>query len=436
MKLIIHRGTHEIGGSCVEIRDNDTGILIDIGLPLPHIGNNDFGARELEKCTGQELLKRKILPDIPGIYTWDIRTPAIHALLLSHAHLDHYGFIQYIKESVAVYCGEPSKKLINATVPFTPFSQYMLKNTISIKSNKRFSIGSLRITPYLMDHSAFDAYGFLVASGSKRIFYSGDFRDHGRKAKAFQWFLKNGPKKVDALLLEGTMLSRPDENTISETDIEQKIVDLAEKTDNIVFIYSSSQNIDRLVSVYRAAIRTHRLLVIDVYTALILDTLHSFATLPYPSKKFPGIRVFYPYWLCERLAKQGKREMMYRFKDYKITKEEISANLNEIIMLVRPSMVTDLNRIDGLDGASLVYSLWEGYLEEPYVKNFMNYMNKRGVSWHSIHTSGHATVEALKKMVNRLQPKMVIPIHTVVPKEYGKYFNKVRVAEDGEVVEI
>ncbi len=34
MDLTIHRGTHEIGGSCVELATENTRILIDVGLPL------------------------------------------------------------------------------------------------------------------------------------------------------------------------------------------------------------------------------------------------------------------------------------------------------------------------------------------------------------------------------------------------------------------
>jgi ribonuclease J len=34
MNLIIHRGTNEIGGSCIEIATNKSRVLIDIGLPL------------------------------------------------------------------------------------------------------------------------------------------------------------------------------------------------------------------------------------------------------------------------------------------------------------------------------------------------------------------------------------------------------------------
>jgi ribonuclease J len=36
MKLVIHRGTHEIGGSCVEVYSNSgkSRLIIDVGMPL------------------------------------------------------------------------------------------------------------------------------------------------------------------------------------------------------------------------------------------------------------------------------------------------------------------------------------------------------------------------------------------------------------------
>ena len=36
MILTIHRGTHEIGGSCVEICTDKAKILIDLGMPLDY----------------------------------------------------------------------------------------------------------------------------------------------------------------------------------------------------------------------------------------------------------------------------------------------------------------------------------------------------------------------------------------------------------------
>ena len=162
MNIIIHRGTHEIGGSCVEIQSDKARILLDIGLPLTATGSNDYGANELEKLTGEQLVEKGWLPDIEGIYTWDKRQPVIDGVVLSHPHLDHYGFIKYLKDQIPIHIGAAAKDLILATSVFTSFPQSALKNTVLMKHRREFSIGDFVITPYLMDHSAFDAYAFLV----------------------------------------------------------------------------------------------------------------------------------------------------------------------------------------------------------------------------------------------------------------------------------
>ena len=71
----------------------------------------------------------------------------------------------------------------------------------------------------------------------------------------FEWLVHHGPTSVDALLMEGTVLGSARITARSEKEIEQAIVDRIRKTKSIVLAYGSSQNIDRLVSFYRAAIR-------------------------------------------------------------------------------------------------------------------------------------------------------------------------------------
>ena len=34
MKLVIHRGTREIGGTCIQLSDQGATLLLDLGLPL------------------------------------------------------------------------------------------------------------------------------------------------------------------------------------------------------------------------------------------------------------------------------------------------------------------------------------------------------------------------------------------------------------------
>ena len=85
--------------------------------------------------------------------------------------------------------------------------------------------GPFLITPFLNDHSAFDAYSFLVESDGRGLFYTADLRGHGRKAALFERFLKTAPKGIDVLLMEGTTIGREGgkETINSETELEQEM---------------------------------------------------------------------------------------------------------------------------------------------------------------------------------------------------------------------
>ena len=41
MELLVHKGNHEIGGTCIQVTSGTTTILLDVGLPLsaasPHV---------------------------------------------------------------------------------------------------------------------------------------------------------------------------------------------------------------------------------------------------------------------------------------------------------------------------------------------------------------------------------------------------------------
>ena len=65
-----------------------------------------------------------------------------------------------------------------------------------VESGVMQNIAGFDVTPYLMDHSAFDAYAYHVTDNKKSLLYTGDFRAHGRKSSAFKWFLHNAPEKL------------------------------------------------------------------------------------------------------------------------------------------------------------------------------------------------------------------------------------------------
>lgn len=116
----------------------------------------------------------------------------------------------------------------------------------------------IRIMSYLMDHSAFDAAAFEIFAEDKRLVYSGDFHRHGRKLKCFYKFIRSVQKSPDILLCEGTSIGRADADIQTEDELELDIAALAGKVDGAVLFQCSAQNIDRLVSVYKAALRSKR----------------------------------------------------------------------------------------------------------------------------------------------------------------------------------
>lgn len=432
MKFKIHRGANEIGGSCVEIWTESSRVVLDLGMPLVNPDQTPFESKLIKDIDQNELLKMGVLPEIDSLYSKSHNT----ALVISHAHQDHYGLVKYIDDSCVVFLGEPTHKLIQLTNTFTR-QQNEISNYRYYKSGQPFFFGDIEITPYLMDHAAFDAHAFMVKADGKSLFYSGDFRIHGRKPKVFNWFKYNVDSNVDYLLLEGTTLGR-NEPFPTEEDLENAFVDQFKRKDGVNLVYVSGQNIDRLTTIYRACKRSGKIFAIDFYVACVLKEMARFNNIPHPSNQFPEVKVFFPYRLSRMISNQGEQQLLYQFKSFKITKEEIDNNFKKVVMTVRPSMMTDLKFLNCLQGGAFIYSMWGGYRKEETTKQFIDFLTSKGMEDVQIHTSGHADLGGLKKMVDALKPKFLVPIHTFEGDEYKKIFDDTEVKRlaDGEVVVI
>jgi ribonuclease J len=184
VRLTVHRATHQIGGNCIEVRAaDDHRIILDVGRPLDAPRN---------AC--------KLLPK-----TLDTSSPA-DGVLISHPHQDHYGLLDEVPSGWPVYSGEPTARLIKLSSAI--FGKTLPHTFTPWKSGASFEVGPFTITPFLIDHSAFDAHMLLIEVHGKRLFYSGDFRAHGRKSVLTRRLMAAPPKDLDVLLMEGTNLGR------------------------------------------------------------------------------------------------------------------------------------------------------------------------------------------------------------------------------------
>ncbi len=437
MKLLIHRGAHEIGGNCIELASGDTRIIFDFGMPLvqPADKKSKFDSFSIRKKEVDELIASGVLPPVQGLYHGFDSEKPVNAVIISHPHQDHYGLAGFIRNDVPIYLAKEAYKIIEVSDLFLPIKAHIQRH-VFFGDRQPFSLGPFRITAYLMDHSAFGAYAFLIEADGKSVFYSGDFRGHGRKAKLFQKFLRTAPAPVDCLLMEGTTLSRTDGRCQTEEDLETEIVKVAKKYSNIRLLYMSAQNIDRVVTFYRAAVKTNSLFVVDLYTAYLLDELQGFSKIPYPNASFKNLRVFFSKRMMTHLYRQNRKDIVYKFRAFEISIEELKAGKRGAFLIFRDSLLEDIKRIGNFKDSVLIYSMYTGYMKEPRFETVQQFLKDNGIDLEVIHTSGHATFQDLKKLVSALRPEMVIPIHTFEPQMYVKLHSNVPPLPDGEALAI
>ena len=387
MKIIIHRGQNQIGGSIVEVATEKTRIVFDAGINLD------------EKETVD-------IPEIEGLFSGH---KLYDAVFISHYHSDHIGLLDYIVPDIPIFMGEKSYNI------FKSASEYRRKSSsfkpTFIYDRTAITVGDITITPFICDHSAFDSYMFLIEADEQKVLYTGDFRANGRLD--FDALLSMLPK-VEVLIIEGTTLTRESNiANIEEEFLEEIAVKELQKHKGPAFIMMSAMNIDRLITAYNAANATDRIFLEDIYSAEIATSIEE--DVPKPNGKLPA-RVFLTVGGDENYKK------LQKFGKAKIGKEEIAKT--PFLMCVRSSMINYLKRLNELcsfeDGV-LFYGMWKGYMEQESTKAFIEFMKSKGVKLHILHTSGHADELTIERMITTVSPKIIIPIHTENADWFDKY---------------
>ena len=380
MKITIHRGTHQIGGCATEICTANTRIFVDFGSALD-------GSAGIQ---------------IDGLNTGKA---ACDGVLLTHYHGDHVGEINTILPGIPLYCGETAKLIMQKLNSRTKqIDGDVLLNMNTFAQGQSFQIGDIKITPYSVDHSAYDSYMFLIEAEGKRVLHTGDFRTHGFRGKGVPKVLEKLVGKVDVLICEGTTINGDHETALSEYELSLKIRDYI-KEHKYVFAVCSSTNFDRLAAVCNAVPRG-RYRVCDKYQLEMMEIMREHTKdytelyqfermLWYSSHLVPKMR---DRGVCMfvRLGNSSHRKIMEKFAD------------------LQPR---------------ILYSMWKGYLDEPKNAAFVE-----GFPLDRLHTSGHADINAIRTAIEITQPEIVIPIHTESPDKFKNIAGSrtVLVCEDGE----
>lgn len=367
MKVIIHRGTHQIGGVATEIKTEKTRIIIDMGEELG--------------------LDSTFVPHPLSITGVTDNNGTCDAILITHYHGDHIGQLLNAHRDIPIYMGEFAKAVLLATLRD---DQTDLKSRIAAAKTfcpgVRFNIGDISITPYSIDHSACDSYMFLIEADGKRILHTGDYRLHGFRGKAIPKILER-IGVVDTLITEGTTLSRNDNQPVTEYELQQNTRAYLEQY-KYVFVLCASTNLERICALSKAVPRG-KYFVCDSYQGELLDILQEqwcdYSPLYRDIKK-----VIYGQNIFSKLQEKG---FLMTVRD--------NRHFREIIRKFDPSQ------------SIILYSMWDGYRtrENSSIQPFLELAG----AWESLHTSGHASISDIKTVIDKVNPSMVIPIHTDNP---------------------
>ncbi|MCH5156235.1 MAG: MBL fold metallo-hydrolase [Clostridiales bacterium] len=373
------RGKDKIGENLIEISYGDTKILVELGKALD--GGDELS--DIEKSV--------------------LETP-YNAVIVSHYHADHAGLIEF-KKDCPIYIGSGAYRILAAMNEYR--GQAFAGNITTYQNGRAFTVGGIRITPFLCDHSAFDSYMLLFEAGGKSILYTGDFRFHGRKEK--EQLLARLPKKVSTLICEGTNV-QTGKPCFSESVLEDTLVGIMRQSEKPLFVLQSATNIDRLVSVYRAAKRSGRILYEDNYAALIATAAGG--KIPRPDV-FKDVFAFTPRVLYGR-----RKDMFFEFEN-KRGLRQIPKKTN-FVMLVRPSMLEYVKKLAermDLSRAVLIYSMWIGYKERPEMAEFLTEVEKMGIKIKTLHTSGHASADDIELLKQTVSADEYVTVHTSATTE-------------------
>lgn len=373
MKIKIYRGTHQIGGCITEITTEKTRIIIDFGTVLPYIDG---------KMPEENLV-------IEGVTYLGHRK--CDAILFTHYHSDHTGLMGKVIKGIPMYMGKAAKKVFLLSQAHKDSD--LVSRIVQIneyEDGTSFSVGDIRITPILTDHSAFDAYMLLIEADGKRVLHTGDFRTHGIKGKMVVPRLARLRGTIDVMITEGTNLSYTNPVVTSEHLLMEAAEILMERY-RYIFVLCGATDIDRLAVFHKASERK-KVFLCDAYQMSLLETAAEFGTSLSDFYGFGNARVYY--------------EDMDGLQDGFCMAVRSGKGFAEIMRLYREKYN---------EKSLVIYSMSEGYLDRhrqaiEKLTNGFRYIIK-------LHTSGHASEEAIWETANTVSAKKIIPIHTENPEK-------------------
>lgn len=392
MYIKIHRGTAQIGGNLIEIGTAETRLLFDAGANLPPLDDSTY--RDTVKIEGLTF-----------------GTPAFDAVFVSHHHSDHCGLLERILPSIPVWAGRETSRILEVISDFTSGAPSRVTNFFAGGGNCLPTvIGDITITPIGVDHSAYDAYMFLIQAEGKNVLYTGDYRAVEEVPDTVQSLIGIAGK-LDALITEGTNIDEGARIGGRAPQTEEQLAKIAaaemKRHSGTAFVLCSSTNEPRIRAIDEACKQAGRVPCHDLFLTAVRGEI---GALDHCQPKH-----FVANHVDEEKRPRAHRHFTRYYQERKLVGATTLAKAPEpLTIFVRTSMLRFMERFleeRGERDGVLFYSMWSGYRETEVVQRLLEFCAAHEIEVVPLHCSGHALSGAIKALIWRLQPTVLIPIH-------------------------
>jgi len=248
---------------------------------------------------------------------------------------------------------------------------------------------------------------------------------------------------IVALITEGTRVDEKTGNT--EKDVLETAGKFISTVPGLVAVNFPARDLARLKTFHRIAQNTGRKLVLSFKHAYLLEQFSALGDGEYPPINDPQLCFYqdrkgwglagrddYPQNIVEQDYYKWERE--YLHLDNTINAKDIRKRQEHYLFYCNYFQLNELVDVDPKPGSRYVRSVCEPFsdemlFDERRVKNWLELFGLGEA--YQIHASGHASGPEITKMISKINPKIIYPVHTESSAFFGQRFKQAKTIEKG-----